>query len=92
LRTAQRYLAHLIDRRVAESPESTYLLGEVEARLIDALQRLSPDARAVVVMAARGISGHDIAHSIGRSDAATRTLLCRARVRLRVLLHEETLL
>ena len=34
-------------------------------------------------MAARGASGREIAEVLGRSEAATRTLLTRARQRLR---------
>jgi DNA-directed RNA polymerase specialized sigma24 family protein len=34
-------------------------------------------------MAAYGVDGPAIANAIGRSQGATRTLLCRARARLR---------
>jgi DNA-directed RNA polymerase specialized sigma24 family protein len=34
-------------------------------------------------MAAHGCPTPDIAHALGRSELATRTLLCRARVKLR---------
>ena len=35
------------------------------------------------VMAAMGYGGIDIARSIGRTEAATRTMLCRARAKVR---------
>jgi DNA-directed RNA polymerase specialized sigma24 family protein len=79
----------MFDRRVAESPEASYVRSEIRDDLLGALQRLRPDARTAVVMAARGISGREIADTIGRSEAATRTLLCRARIRLREELDRE---
>ena len=89
LTTARRFLVHMFDRRVAESPEASYVRSEIRDDLLGALQRLRPDARTAVVMAARGISGREIADTIGRSEAATRTLLCRARIRLREELDRE---
>jgi RNA polymerase sigma factor (sigma-70 family) len=89
LATARRFLGQLLDRRVGESPEIGYVRSEIRDDLLDALQRLSPDARTAVVMAARGIAGREIAQAIGRSEAATRTLLCRARIRLREELDRE---
>ena len=35
------------------------------------------------MLAAHGFSGREVAEAIGRSELATRTLLCRARLRLR---------
>jgi DNA-directed RNA polymerase specialized sigma24 family protein len=49
----------------------------------DALAGLTPDARTALMLAAHGFTGHEIAEAIGRSDLATRSLLCRARLRLR---------
>lgn len=48
-----------------------------------ALAALPADYRSVLLMAAAGTPSRDIAHRIGRSGTATRTLLCRARRRLR---------
>ena len=39
--------------------------------------------RVALVLAARGASGAEIAATIGRSEAATRTLLTRARQKVR---------
>jgi RNA polymerase sigma-70 factor (ECF subfamily) len=80
---AYRFLGQLLDRRTAESPEARHLRLDVEPALRDAVLALPPDARVALVMAARGASGAEIAAAIGRSEAATRTLLTRARQRVR---------
>ena len=85
---AQRFLGQLLDRRTAESPEARHLRLDVDPALRDAVLALPPDARVALVMAARGASGADIAQAIGRSEAATRTLLTRARQRVRARLDD----
>ena len=80
---ARRFVAHLVDRRTGESPEARHLRLDIEPGLRDALLALPADSRIAVVMAARGASGREIAEVLGRSEAATRTLLTRARQRLR---------
>ena len=72
-----------------ESPETKMLGDEAERELDQALGGLPADARTALLLAAEGFSGHEIAQAIGRSEAATRTLLCRARVRVRHELAEE---
>ena len=47
------------------------------------LADLDPGARAALLLASEGFSGAEIATAIGRSEAATRTLLCRTRLRVR---------
>lgn len=64
-------------------PDGIVLARERHGDLADALALLTPAARAGLVLAARGYSGREVAATIGRTDAATRTLLCRARGRLR---------
>jgi RNA polymerase sigma-70 factor (ECF subfamily) len=54
--------------------------GEIEL----ALAGLSADARLALLLSGEGFSGEEIASAIDRSAAATRTLLCRARARVRV--------
>jgi RNA polymerase sigma-70 factor (ECF subfamily) len=49
-----------------------------------ALDGLSPDARFALLLSGQGFGGAEIATAIGRSEAATRTLLSRARARLRI--------
>ena len=69
--------------RTEDAPEAGYLQRESRAALVDVLAHVEPDARAVVLLAAEGFSGAEIAAAIGRSEGATRTLLCRTRVRIR---------
>lgn len=88
LRTARHYLSRLLDRRVAESPESTLARSEIRADLLDALAALPTDGRVALVLAARGCSGLEIAEALGKSETATRTILYRARIRLREQLSE----
>ena len=83
LQTAQRFVRHLVDRRVTEPADARLLRNELPAELQAALLALRPDARVAVVMAARGCPGRDIAIALGRSDTSTRTLLHRARLDLR---------
>lgn len=71
-----------------ESPEHDVLAREGRTALEAALASLPPDARAALLLSADGFSGEEIAATIGRSHAATRTLLTRARVRVRLALEE----
>lgn len=66
-----------------ESPETKVLGDEAEQEMDHVLGGLPADARAALLLAAEGFTGREIAQAIGRSEAATRTLLCRARVRVR---------
>lgn len=60
------------------------------ARDLDvAMRSLTPDARRALVLAAEGFSGIEIASRLERSPEAVRTLICRARARLRQLLDSE---
>jgi RNA polymerase sigma-70 factor (ECF subfamily) len=56
---------------------------ETGEALAAALAILTTEARTALVMAANGFSGREIAVSIGRTETATRTLMFRARERLR---------
>lgn len=84
-----RLLPRLIDRREPVRPESELLRAERETELHTALAELPPDGRAALLLAAQGFDGREIAASIGRTEGATRTLLCRSRVRLRLVLEAE---
>jgi RNA polymerase sigma-70 factor (ECF subfamily) len=75
--------------RVVESPESDVIGRERVTALEAALGRLSPDARSALLLSANGFSGEEIASAIGRSHAATRALLTRARIRMRIELQEQ---
>lgn len=78
-----RLVPRLLDRREPPSPEGEVLRSERDRELGASLARLKPDGRAALLLAAQGFSGHEIAASLGRSDAATRTMMCRARQQLR---------
>ena len=66
-----------------DAPEVGYLQVEGRAALVDALDSLRPDARAALLMSSEGFSGREIAAAIGRTETATRTMLCRARLQVR---------
>jgi len=85
--TWTRLLPRLLDRGQPDRPEGAALCSERNAELHAALARLRPDGRAALLLAARGFTGAEIAVSIGRSEGATRTLMCRARLQLRGLLE-----
>jgi RNA polymerase sigma factor (sigma-70 family) len=71
-------------------PEALAIAGERYAGVGGAMSRLPPDTQRGLALAAQGYSGREIAASLGRSEGATRTLLCRARGELRrQLLREE---
>lgn len=67
-------------------PEARLIAHERGRSIEQGLQRLVPEARAALLMAGQGFSGAEIAVAIGRSEAATRTLMSRGRVRLRGIL------
>jgi RNA polymerase sigma-70 factor, ECF subfamily len=65
------------------------LRREENETLLEGLARLPADARAALLMAAQGFSGREIAEALGRSEPATRTMMFRAREKLRVYLVRE---
>jgi RNA polymerase sigma-70 factor (ECF subfamily) len=65
------------------TPESIVIEAEDGRLLHEALDELSSTDRRALVLAAHGYRGQEIAHALGRTDAATRTLLCRARTKVR---------
>jgi RNA polymerase sigma-70 factor, ECF subfamily len=82
-RTVRRWAPWLVSRESEASPEQAYLRREDADRVHAALGRLRADDRAALLMAAHGCATPEIAHALGRSELATRSLLCRARVKLR---------
>jgi RNA polymerase sigma-70 factor (ECF subfamily) len=72
-----------------ESPEAATLGRETTRALAEALGKLTPDARTAVLLAGRGFAIREIAESLGRTELATRALLCRSRLRIRTLLDED---
>ena len=86
---ARRFL----ERRPAEETEVAaeieILRHETGEALVAALAILPHDARTAVVMAAQGFSGREIADALGRTETSTRTMMFRARERLRTFLVAE---
>jgi RNA polymerase sigma factor (sigma-70 family) len=69
-----------------DGPEEIVLDLERDSELHQALAHLPSDARRALLLSGAGYPSTDIAAMIGRSNGATRTLLCRARQQARVLL------
>ena len=79
----RKYASALVRREEPATPEAIVLDVEARAALASALQSLPDGARTALVLAASGYAGAEIAAVIGRSDCATRTMMSRARGRLR---------
>jgi RNA polymerase sigma factor (sigma-70 family) len=72
-----------------QSLESSFIERESQERLVNGLGELQMAARVGLIMAAHGFTGLEIARALERSESATRSLLCRARLRLREALAQE---
>jgi RNA polymerase sigma-70 factor, ECF subfamily len=66
-----------------EAPETAILRHEARRELHAALNELPRDTRRALILEGEGYQPAEIAQLIGRTGQATRTLLCRARRRLR---------
>jgi RNA polymerase sigma-70 factor (ECF subfamily) len=80
---ARRFAPLLLRRDTPVEPETASLEREQAPALTTALSTLPAMERTALLMAAQGVSGMEIADYLGRSPAATRTMMCRARLRLR---------
>ncbi|MBI3746101.1 MAG: sigma-70 family RNA polymerase sigma factor [Chloroflexi bacterium] len=80
---ARRMAPRLVDLGTPDQPDAVALRREGQAELRLALTGLSSVERTALLLAASGASGVEVAAHIGRSHAATRALMCRARARLR---------
>jgi len=82
-----------LERRPAEETEVAaeieILRHELSETLLAALTILPDDQRSALVMAAQGFSGREIADALGRTETSTRTMMFRARERLRTFLVSE---
>jgi RNA polymerase sigma factor (sigma-70 family) len=78
-----RVIGRLVDHRTEPPPDDAVLRDETRREVWVALAGLPVDARTALLLAAHGFSGRDIAETLGRSELATRSLICRARLRLR---------
>jgi RNA polymerase sigma factor (sigma-70 family) len=80
---ADRHLGQLARAELAPSPETAAIRGEEHRAAVSALRELPLVHQRAMILASHGVDGPEIARSIGRSQGATRTLLCRARARMR---------
>jgi RNA polymerase sigma-70 factor, ECF subfamily len=81
--TADRRADQLVERQVATPLDEIVIGRERDTRIRKALANARPDDRVAITMAASGFATRDIADRIGRTELATRALLCRARGRMR---------
>jgi RNA polymerase sigma-70 factor (ECF subfamily) len=81
-RWLERFGATAADDRVP-APEAGYLANERHREMEAALGVISTEARTALLLAAQGFSGREIAAQLGKSEVATRALMCRARLRVR---------
>ena len=79
----ERAKFRLVDQRVASSPEDLVIDREYDRQLVMALHALPEEARLALLMAGSGASSGEIAETIHRSRSATRTAICRWRLKLR---------
>lgn len=80
---ARRCAPRLAAGETTATPDEIAVRHEEEATLRAALEALPATDRAVLLLAASGVSGQEIADRTGKSHGATRVALCRARARLR---------
>jgi RNA polymerase sigma-70 factor (ECF subfamily) len=81
--TADRRADQLVDRQVPTPLDQIVIDRERDARIREALVNARDDDRVAMTMAASGFATRDIADRLGRTELATRALLCRARGRMR---------
>lgn len=77
-----RVLGRLAEDETGLSLEDQALRREANDALVAALDAMRSDDRAALIMAAQGYRGAEIARHLGRTELASRALLCRARGRL----------
>jgi RNA polymerase sigma factor (sigma-70 family) len=80
---ARRLAPRLVRDDGPSQPDAIVIRQEEDRELQAVLATLPVTDRTALVMAAHGASGEEIARHLGRTPNATRTLMCRARGRLR---------
>jgi RNA polymerase sigma-70 factor (ECF subfamily) len=80
---SRRHAGALVCRDEPATPEAVVLDHEASLALAAALATLPKATRTALLLAASGYPGAEIAAAIGRSDTATRTMMSRARLKLR---------
>ena len=83
LQVEKRHADALLQPAESRSPVDLAITGELSRNVEAAMSSLSMKERHALVLAAYGFDGGEIAFSIGRTPGATRTLLCRARAKIR---------
>ena len=83
LMVAQRFLESSRASDDAAPPDIELLRSEEDAAVRDGLATLPADAKVALLMSAHGFSGREIASAIGRTELATRAMMCRSRQKLR---------
>ena len=78
----ERVLGRLADDETSGSLEDSAIRHEENDALVTALAAVSTDDRTALILAAQGYRGAEIASHLGRTELASRALLCRARSRL----------
>jgi DNA-directed RNA polymerase specialized sigma24 family protein len=81
--TGDRALDRLAERDAGASAEDATVRRERDRHLADALAGAAPDDRTAMMLAAQGFRAREIGERLGRTELATRALICRARGRLR---------
>jgi len=87
--TVQKYLRVVRGGQDTPPADIEILRREENSALLEGLARLPADSRAALLMAAQGFSGREIADALGRTEVATRTMMFRAREKLRLYLVRE---
>ena len=77
-----RVLGRLAEDEASASLEDAAIRHEENDALVAALSTVATDDRAALILAAQGYRGTEIASYLGRTELASRALLCRARSRL----------
>jgi RNA polymerase sigma-70 factor (ECF subfamily) len=80
---SRKFAPALVSHDQPATPEAIVIDVERRSDLAAALDGLPDRARTALLLAASGYSGAEIATAIGSTDCATRTLMCRARLKLR---------
>jgi RNA polymerase sigma-70 factor (ECF subfamily) len=80
---ADRHRSELVVSDCSPSPETLAVAGEDQQAVGAVLKDLGVVDRQALILASHGFRAVEIARSIGRSEVATRTLLCRARAKVR---------
>jgi len=83
LQVVDRHAGNLPRPSEPVSPEEIVVQGELAAAVGGVMAQLSGTERRALALAANGYGPSEIAASVGRSAGATRTLLCRARSKIR---------